>query len=186
MRQRILALLLGLSVCGLCAHPLQAQTSSNTNTDYDKQFYLFASPNVAKQPSGQAFALAIGAGGEKLPSQHLAIGAELAESVLFTRFPARNAQQHQGSPASIFWLAFHGAYNFRRKDSPNRTRPFLIAGCGISGINNAGVGTQYNYGIGFNRWHTQHLGIRFEVRRFLHSGDSQGRITGMRIGLAIR
>lgn len=186
MRQRIFALLLGLSVCGLGAVPLQAQTANPANLVSDKQFYVFASPGVASRHTRDAFSLPIGAGAERLLFQHIVVGAEFAESLVHSKFanPARSSSPN--NPVHVFWGSLHGAYNFTRKDSTHQVRPFIVGGCGISGINGAGVGTQVNYGAGFNHWHTQHFGLRVEVRRFLHSGDSEGRFTGVRIGLAIR
>ncbi|MEP7340702.1 MAG: hypothetical protein ABI977_23430, partial [Acidobacteriota bacterium] len=37
MRQRIFALLLGFGICAACAQPLQAQTASSANPDYNKK-----------------------------------------------------------------------------------------------------------------------------------------------------
>ena len=186
MRQRIFAFVLGLGICAVCAYPLQAQTTSSANLIPDKQFYVFASPGSASRLSKDAFSLPIGAGAERLLFQHIVVGAEFAESLVHSKFanPARPSSPN--NPAYVFWGSLHGAYNFRRKDSTHQVRPFIVGGCGISGINGAGVGTQVNYGAGFNHWHTPHFGVRVEVRRFLHSGDSEGRFTGVRIGLAIR
>ena len=183
MRQHFFALLLGLSIC---AYPLQAQTASSANPDYNKQFYVFASPGVVKRPDGQAFALAIGAGVERFLFQRVTVGFEFADSVTHDTFISWLTHKPEKGASRVAWGALNGAYNFRRKDSPHQMRPFLTAGCGLSAVNGAGVGTQVNYGAGFNHWHSQHLGVRVEVRRFLHSGDSEGRFTGLRIGLAIR
>lgn len=175
MSQRIFALLLCFVACVICERPLQAQTSGGKNPDYDKQFYLFASPGALERRGEQVSALAIGAGVERFVSQRIALGAEVADSITRDRFNNSLTGESGRGASRVFWLALNGAYNFQRKDSPNQWRPFLTAGCGISGVNNAGAGEQLNYGAGFNRWHTRHVGLRIEVRRFLHYGDAEER-----------
>jgi len=186
MRQRIFALLFSLSVCALCGQPLQAQTTSKVAPDYDRQYYLFVSPTLVTHRDQQTYATAIGAGWDRFFSQRITVGLELADSVTHDKFVNPLTQKPERGASRIFWGALNGAYHFRRKDSSNQMRPFVTAGCGISGLNGAGVDTHFNYGAGFNHWHTQHLGVRVEVRRFINSGDPEGRFTGARFGLVIR
>ena len=186
MRQMFLALWLSASLYAVCVQPLQAQTVGGSNPDYDKQFYLFVSPNVVRPPDRKAFTLAVGGGVEHLIGQHASLGFELAESRVSSKFDKALTRQSEAGEGNVGWVAFIGGYHFRRRNSAQQLRPFLTAGCGVSGINGAGVGTQFNYGAGFNRWHTRHLGVRVEVRRFVLYSEAEGRFTGARLGLVIR
>ncbi|MGE0128787.1 MAG: hypothetical protein AB7U82_11970 [Blastocatellales bacterium] len=185
MRQLFLALLFSVSIHAVCVQPLQAQTTSGI-PNHDKQYYLFASLNAVEGPRGKAFGSAVGGGVERFLSQRATIGLEVAESLIRNKFKGLASPKPEKDAGSVLWFAINGGFHFRQRDSAERTKPFLTAGCGISGINGAGVGNQINYGAGFNHWRTRHLGIRIEIRRFFHYGDSEGRFTGLRVGLVIR
>jgi hypothetical protein len=165
---------------------LHAQTRSGYQPDFNKQFYLFVSPGVISEPDGRVGTLVVGGGGETYLGQRVTAGIEIAESVTHRRFDYALMKKPPRPRGHAAWLTFNGSYHFRRQDSSQRTRPFLTVGCGLSGFDGLGLGEQWNYGAGFNHWRTRHLGVRVEVRRFLHSGDGPGRFTGLRVGLALR
>jgi hypothetical protein len=187
---RILLIAL-LGTCWL-ALPIAAQSTiqqsanQSISHDADKQYYLLIGPTWVKQEFGRARSLALAVGVEQLLGEHVVMGGEIAESIISNslRNPQTNKlKEHAGH---VLWIALNGGYLFRRSDDPRPFKPFLTAGCGISGVQDAGLGTQINYGAGFNRWYTAHLGVRVEVRRFIHSGESEKRFMTLRVGLGIR
>lgn len=172
--------------CTLLLSPLTITAQSSIQSDAGKQFYVFVAPTLVNRDLGRAYSLALGAGVEDLLGEHVFLGGELAESIISSslRNPQTNNLREQAG--HVLWLALNGGYQFRRRDDARPFKPFVTAGCGISGVHDAGLGTQINYGAGFNRWHSEHLGVRVELRRFIHSGDSERRFIALRVGLAIR
>lgn len=202
MRQRIFALLLGLGICAVCAHPLQAQTSGSADPDYNKQFYLFASlgalsgaqvgPNITVPPYK---AFQFGGAAELFVFKGLAVGAELAATSkpIASKPITYTYRTFSGSEATVTypatgvkgWGALTLGYHFKKLSASGRFVPFVMAGSGIFARD--GLAESINYGGGVSLWRSRHHGWRLEYRKHVvQDGGYETRLRSVRIGLVLR
>jgi hypothetical protein len=207
MLQRIFALLLALSVCAICARPLQAQPASSTNPDYNKQFYLFASlgalsgapagSNITVTPynSFQFKAFQFGGAAELFVLKGLAVGAELAATPtpIASKPITYTYQTFSGSEATATyrvsgvkgWGVLTLGYHFKGLPVSGRFVPFVTAGTGV--FVRDGHTESINYGGGVSLWRSKHRGWRLEYRRHVvGDGGYNTRLRSVRIGLVLR
>lgn len=153
------------ALLGMFAGALPAQFSNG---------YVFFAPGGLTCCGHTAMTLQFGVGGEGILAKGIGVGAEVG---------AVGARQDFGdSVVGVF--SPNGYYHFvHGKDI--KFDPFVTGGYTL--IFRSGHANLFNFGGGLNYWFGSKLGLRFEVRDQVHTGDGASvHYWGARFGLAFR